>query len=59
LVETDESVENIGTSVGYDDHTYFARRFREHPRGDPAAWRLANRRVCRLLVGRKSAVRAC
>ncbi len=42
LVETDESVENIGARIGYDDPTYFSRRFRI-PHGEtPAAWRRAN-----------------
>ena len=43
LVETDESVERIGTRVGYDDPTYFARRFRSAHKATPASWRNANR----------------
>jgi AraC family transcriptional regulator, transcriptional activator of pobA len=43
LVETDKSVEHIGASVGYDDSTYFARRFRSIHGETPAAWRAANR----------------
>jgi hypothetical protein len=43
LVETDESVENIGARIGYDGPTYFARRFRISHREFPAAWRRANR----------------
>jgi AraC-like DNA-binding protein len=43
LVETDESVENVGTRVGYDDPTYFARRFRRAHGTTPAVWRSANR----------------
>jgi AraC family transcriptional regulator, transcriptional activator of pobA len=45
LVETDESVENIGARIGYDDPTYFARRFRISRGETPAAWRRANRSV--------------
>ncbi len=43
LVETSESVENIGARVGYDDPTYLARRFRSAHGQTPAAWRNANR----------------
>ena len=43
LVETDESVERIGARVGYDDPTYFARRFRSAHKTTPASWRNANR----------------
>ena len=43
LVETDESVERIGTRVGYDDPAYFARRFRSAHKVTPAFWRNANR----------------
>jgi AraC family transcriptional activator of pobA len=43
LLETDESVERIGSRVGYDDPTYFARRFRGAHKATPAAWRNANR----------------
>ena len=43
LVETDESVEEIGTRVGYDDPTYFIRSFRRTHKVTPAAWRHANR----------------
>jgi AraC family transcriptional activator of pobA len=43
LVETDESVERIGAQVGYDDPTYFARRFRSAHKVTPASWRNANR----------------
>ncbi len=43
LVETDESVERIGTVVGYDDPAYFARRFRSAHKATPASWRHANR----------------
>jgi len=43
LVETEESVERIGASVGYGDPTYFARRFRNAHRATPASWRNANR----------------
>lgn len=43
LVETDESVERIGASVGYDDSTYFVRRFRSAHNATPASWRNANR----------------
>lgn len=43
LVETDESVERIGARVGYDDPTYFARRFRTAHKAPPASWRNANR----------------
>jgi AraC-like DNA-binding protein/mannose-6-phosphate isomerase-like protein (cupin superfamily) len=43
LVETDESVERIGASIGYDDPAYFARRFRSAHKSTPAAWRNANR----------------
>ncbi len=43
LVETDESVERIGARVGYDDPTYFARRFRGAHKTTPAFWRNANR----------------
>jgi AraC-like DNA-binding protein len=42
LVETDESIEWIGAGVGYDDPTYFARRFRRAHGVTPAAWRNAN-----------------
>ena len=43
LVETDESVERIGARVGYEDPTYFARRFRSAHKATPASWRNANR----------------
>lgn len=43
LVQTDESVERIGALVGYDDPTYFVRRFRGAHRATPALWRNANR----------------
>jgi len=43
LMETDESVEGIGTRVGYDDPTYFIRRFRSAHKATPASWRSANR----------------
>jgi AraC family transcriptional activator of pobA len=43
LLETDESVENVGARVGYDDPTYFARRFRRAYGTTPAVWRRANR----------------
>jgi AraC family transcriptional activator of pobA len=43
LVETEESVERIGALVGYEDPTYFARRFRIAHKATPAAWRNANR----------------
>jgi len=43
LVETDESVERIGSRVGYEDPTYFARRFRSAHKATPASWRNANR----------------
>jgi AraC-like DNA-binding protein len=36
LVETDESVGNLGAHVGYEDSTYFARRFRSI-RGETSA----------------------
>jgi AraC family transcriptional activator of pobA len=45
LVETDESVENVGARVDYGDPTYFARRFRSTHGETPAAWRRANRSV--------------
>ncbi len=43
LVETDESVERIGARIGYDDATYFVRRFRSYHKATPASWRGANR----------------
>ena len=43
LLETDESVERIGARVGYEDPTYFARRFRGAHRATPASWRNTNR----------------
>jgi AraC family transcriptional regulator, transcriptional activator of pobA len=43
LVQTDESVERVGARVGYDDPTYFARRFRSTHKATPASWRNANR----------------
>ncbi|MBA2781378.1 MAG: AraC family transcriptional regulator [Actinomycetota bacterium] len=43
LVETDESIERIGASVGYDDPIYFIRRFRGAHGATPASWRRANR----------------
>jgi AraC family transcriptional activator of pobA len=43
LLETDESVERIGARVGYDDPTYFARRFRSAHKTTPASWRNSNR----------------
>lgn len=43
LVETDESVERIGDRIGYDDPTYFVRRFRSAHKATPASWRGANR----------------
>lgn len=43
LVETDESVERIGASVGYEDPVYFIRRFRSAHGATPASWRKANR----------------
>lgn len=43
LVETDESVENVGTRVGYKDPAYFTRRFRDANGKPPTVWRLDNR----------------
>ncbi|HEX5849096.1 MAG TPA: AraC family transcriptional regulator [Rubrobacter sp.] len=43
ILETDESIERIGARVGYEDPTYFARRFRSAHKATPAAWRNANR----------------
>jgi len=43
LVETEDSVERIGARVGYEDPTYFARRFRNTHKATPASWRNANR----------------
>lgn len=42
LAETDENIEWVGARVGYDDPTYFARRFRRAHGANPAAWRNAN-----------------
>jgi AraC-like DNA-binding protein len=43
LVETDETVENIGARVGYHDPAYFIRSFRRSHGATPLAWRNANR----------------
>lgn len=42
LVETEESVERVGARVGYDDPTYFIRRFRALHGATPASWRNTN-----------------
>jgi AraC-like DNA-binding protein len=43
LLETDETIADIGERVGYPDSTYFIRRFRRQSGMTPVAWRRANR----------------
>lgn len=43
LVETDDSVAEIAEALGYDDESYFARRFRAHFETSPSAYRARHR----------------
>ena len=43
LLDTDESVETIARSVGFDDPAYFSRVFRRLNGLAPGAWRASNR----------------
>lgn len=39
LLETDETVEEIATKVGYNSVAHFFRQFRQHHRTSPQAWK--------------------
>ncbi len=53
LLETDQSVEQIAASVGYQNVCHFFRQFRQHQETTPHAWRKKHKTDFRVRAGHK------